>query len=61
MAPKRRITPHLEGQRLGAVRALAWGGVVLMAGAALSILPRILLFVILGRRVINSIPFSGYK
>lgn len=35
MAPKRRITPHLEGQRLGAVRALAWGGVVLMAGAAL--------------------------
>ncbi len=35
MAGKRRITPHLEGQRLGAVRALAWAGVVLMTGAAL--------------------------
>jgi multiple sugar transport system permease protein len=36
-----------------------WSG--LMAGAALSILPSILLFAILGRRVINSIQFSGYK
>jgi hypothetical protein len=35
MAGKRRVTPHLEGQRLGAVRALAWAGVVLMTGAAL--------------------------
>jgi multiple sugar transport system permease protein len=36
-----------------------WSG--LMAGAALSILPSVLLFLILGRRVINSIQFSGYK
>lgn len=36
-----------------------WSG--LMAGALLSILPSILLFLILGRRAINSIQFSGYK
>jgi multiple sugar transport system permease protein len=36
-----------------------WSG--LMAGAVLSILPSVLLFAILGRRVINSIQFSGYK
>jgi multiple sugar transport system permease protein len=36
-----------------------WGG--LMAGAVLSILPSIALFVILGRRAINSIQFSGIK
>ena len=35
MVRQRRITPHLEGQRLGAVRSLAWAGVVLMAAAAL--------------------------
>ncbi|MBK9941804.1 MAG: carbohydrate ABC transporter permease [Kouleothrix sp.] len=36
-----------------------WGG--LMAGAVLSILPSIALFLILGRKAINSIQFSGYK
>lgn len=36
-----------------------WGG--LMAGALLSILPSVILFVALGRRAINSIQFSGYK
>jgi multiple sugar transport system permease protein len=36
-----------------------WSG--LMAGALLSILPSIVLFLILGRRAINSIQFSGYK
>ena len=36
-----------------------WGG--LMAGAILSILPSILLFLALGRRAINSIQFSGIK
>jgi multiple sugar transport system permease protein len=36
-----------------------WGG--LMAGAILSILPSIALFLILGRRAINSIQFSGIK
>lgn len=36
-----------------------WSG--LMAGALLSILPSILLFLVLGRRAINSIQFSGYK
>ena len=36
-----------------------WSG--LMAAALLSILPSIILFVILGKRVINSIQFSGYK
>jgi multiple sugar transport system permease protein len=36
-----------------------WSG--LMAGALLSILPSILLFLILGRRAINSIQFSGVK
>lgn len=36
-----------------------WGG--LMAGALLSILPSIALFLILGRRAINSIQFSGIK
>lgn len=35
MTARRRITPHLEGERLGAVRALAWAGVAFMAGAAL--------------------------
>jgi multiple sugar transport system permease protein len=36
-----------------------WGG--LMAGATLSVLPSIALFLILGRKAINSIQFSGYK
>jgi multiple sugar transport system permease protein len=36
-----------------------WGG--LMAGAILSILPSIALFLALGRRAINSIQFSGIK
>jgi multiple sugar transport system permease protein len=36
-----------------------WGG--LMAGAILSILPSIALFLVLGRRAINSIQFSGIK
>jgi multiple sugar transport system permease protein len=36
-----------------------WGG--LMAGAVLSILPSIILFTVLGKKVINSIQFSGYK
>jgi multiple sugar transport system permease protein len=36
-----------------------WGG--LMAGAILSILPSIALFLIMGRRAINSIQFSGIK
>jgi multiple sugar transport system permease protein len=36
-----------------------WGG--LMAGAILSILPSIVLFLVLGRRAINSIQFSGIK
>lgn len=36
-----------------------WSG--LMAGALLSILPSILLFLVLGRKAINSIQFSGVK
>jgi multiple sugar transport system permease protein len=36
-----------------------WSG--LMAGALLSILPSIVLFLVLGRRAINSIQFAGYK
>jgi len=36
-----------------------WSG--LMAGALLSILPSIILFLVLGRRAINSIQFSGVK
>ena len=36
-----------------------WSG--LMAGALLSILPSILLFLIMGRKAINSIQFSGVK
>lgn len=36
-----------------------WTG--LMAAAALSIIPSILLFVFLGRRVVDSIQFSGFK
>jgi multiple sugar transport system permease protein len=36
-----------------------WGG--LMAGALLSILPSIALFLVFGRRAINSIQFSGIK
>ncbi len=36
-----------------------WTG--LMAGAILSILPSVLLFLVLGRRAINSIQFSGIK
>jgi multiple sugar transport system permease protein len=36
-----------------------WSG--LMAGALLSILPSIILFLVLGKRAINSIQFSGYK
>jgi len=36
-----------------------WSG--LMAGALLSILPSIVLFMVLGRKAINSIQFSGYK
>ncbi len=36
-----------------------WSG--LMAGALLSILPSIVLFLVLGRRAINSIQFSGIK
>ena len=36
-----------------------WSG--LMAGALLSILPSILLFLVLGRQAINSIQFSGIK
>ena len=35
MTREQRIVRHLEGQRLGAVRWLAWTGVVLMAAAAL--------------------------
>ena len=36
-----------------------WSG--LMAGAMLSIVPTVALFLILGRKAINSIQFSGYK
>lgn len=36
-----------------------WGG--LMAGAVMSILPSIILFLIMGKRAINSIQFSGIK
>lgn len=36
-----------------------WSG--LMAGALLSITPTIIIFLILGRKAINSIQFSGYK
>ncbi len=36
-----------------------WSG--LMAGALLSIMPSILLFMAFGRRAVNSIQFSGYK
>lgn len=36
-----------------------WSG--LMAGAIVSILPSVVLFVVLGRKVINSIQFSGIK
>lgn len=36
-----------------------WSG--LMAGAVVSILPTALLFIVLGRKVINSIQFSGIK
>ncbi|WP_423181476.1 hypothetical protein [Arthrobacter sp. NyZ413] len=35
MTREQRIVRHLEGQRRGAVRWLAWTGVVLMAAAAL--------------------------
>ena len=36
-----------------------WSG--LMAGAVLSILPGVIMFMLLGKRVINSIQFSGYR
>lgn len=36
-----------------------WSG--LMAGALLSILPSVLLFIAFGRKAVNSIQFSGYK
>jgi multiple sugar transport system permease protein len=36
-----------------------WGG--LMAGAALAIIPTIILFLVLGRKVVDSIQFSGFK
>ncbi|MEZ4629815.1 MAG: carbohydrate ABC transporter permease [Deinococcales bacterium] len=36
-----------------------WSG--LMAGAAVSIVPSILIFIFLGRRVVDSIQFSGFK
>ncbi|MFN8527368.1 MAG: carbohydrate ABC transporter permease [Anaerolineae bacterium] len=36
-----------------------WGG--LMAGTVVSIVPTILLFIIFGRRVVDSIQFSGFK
>lgn len=36
-----------------------WTG--LMAGAMLSALPGIILFLVLGKRILNSIQFSGYK
>jgi multiple sugar transport system permease protein len=36
-----------------------WGG--LMAGAALSMLPILLLFMIFGKKVLNSIGFSGFR
>jgi multiple sugar transport system permease protein len=36
-----------------------WSG--LMAGAIVSILPSLILFGVFGRKVINSIQFSGYK
>jgi multiple sugar transport system permease protein len=36
-----------------------WGG--LMAGAVLSILPLLALFVVFGKRIVNSISFSGFR
>jgi multiple sugar transport system permease protein len=36
-----------------------WSG--LMAGALLSIVPTVVLFLVMGRKAINSIQFSGYK
>jgi len=36
-----------------------WGG--LMAGATLAIIPTIILFLVLGRKVVDSIQFSGFK
>lgn len=39
--------------------ATDWGG--LMASTVVSVLPSVILFLLLGRKVINSIQFSGYK
>lgn len=36
-----------------------WGG--LMAGALVSVVPTLILFVVFGRRVVDSIQFSGFK
>ncbi len=36
-----------------------WAG--LMAGTVVSIVPTILLFIFFGRRVVDSIQFSGFK
>jgi multiple sugar transport system permease protein len=36
-----------------------WGG--LMAGAAVSVFPTLILFIVFGRRVVDSIQFSGFK
>jgi multiple sugar transport system permease protein len=37
----------------------AWGP--LMAGATLAIIPTIVIFLVLGRKVVDSIQFSGFK
>jgi multiple sugar transport system permease protein len=36
-----------------------WGG--LMAGTTLAIIPTLLLFIIFGKKIVNSINFSGFR
>ena len=36
-----------------------WGG--LMAGALISIVPLLVLFALFGKRIVNSISFSGFR
>ena len=40
---------------------LAWGVWGLMAGATLAIIPTFLIFLVLGRRILDSIQFTGFK
>ena len=49
---------YFEANKAG-FRAPDWTG--LMAGTVVSIVPTILLFIFFGRRVVDSIQFSGFK